>query len=62
MKKTTHIIFAHALIALFLVGCVRACDAEYANQQKQIEEWKFEQTYISPTDQMIIDFRNGETK
>lgn len=25
MKKTTHIIFAHTLIALFLMGCVRAC-------------------------------------
>ena len=61
MKKTTHIIFAHALIALFLVGCVRACDAEYANQDALIERYQKEQ-YISPTDQMIIDFRNGETK
>lgn len=61
MNNTAHIIFAHALIALFLVGCVRACDAEYANQDALIERYQKEQ-YISPTDQMIIDFRNGETK
>lgn len=61
MKKTTHIITAHALMALFLLGCLKACDAEYRNQDALIERYQKEQ-YISPTDQMIIDFRNGETK
>ena len=58
MKKTTHIIIAHGLITIFLLGCVRACDAEYINEQRKIERWKYEQTYISPADQMIIDWRH----
>lgn len=57
MKKTTHIITAHALMALFLLGCLKACDAEYRNQDALIERYQKEQ-YISPTDQMIIDWRH----
>lgn len=49
-------------VALFVFGCLRACDIEYANQQKQIEEWKFEQTYISPSDEVIIDWNNPPSK
>lgn len=59
MNKTTHIITAHALMALFLLGCVRACDIEYANDQQKISQWQAqEQVYISPADQMIIDWRH----
>ena len=49
-------------VTLFVFGCLRACDIEYTNEQKQIEEWQAEQTYISPADKVIIDMKNGETK
>ncbi|OOS22747.1 hypothetical protein [Moraxella lincolnii] len=61
MRKTTHIIIAHGLMILFLLGCVKACDTEYANQDAMIKQ------YISPNDQMLIDWqspnlRNTPTK
>ena len=46
-------------IALFVVGCLRACDIEYANEQQKIGQWQAqEHAYISPSDQVIIDWTN----
>lgn len=45
--------------ALFVASSLKACDVEYANQQQQVSEWQAEQ-YISPADQMIIDWREQD--
>lgn len=62
MSDLASMIILSLLSALFVAGSLRACDIEYANEQKQIEEWQAEQTYISPADKVIIDMKNGETK
>ena len=42
----------------------KAVDQEYANQDAVIERHKqeIEQTYISPSDQLIIDWNDNESK
>lgn len=62
MSDLASMIILSLLSALFVAGSLRACDIEYANEQKQIEEWKFEQTYISPSDEVIIDWNNPPSK
>lgn len=46
-------------VALFVFGSLRACDIEYTNDQQKIKQWQAqEQVYISPSDQVVIDWRH----
>lgn len=50
-------------VALFVFGCLRVCDIEYANDQQKISQWQAqEQVYISPADQMVIDWHSPTEK